>query len=127
MSIVALWATCLITMGNTTGRACAKGFKGQEDICKIKGKHVYLHSETHVNFMQRSRGAVAWWLTYRTPVPEVGGFEPHSGRRVVSFSKICLPPPPPSPKKKKKKKKVLLIPMKRWLRPNMTEKCLPGY
>ena len=32
------------------------------------------------------------------------GFEPHSGRRVVSLSKTYLPPPPP-PKKKKKRKK----------------------
>ena len=32
-------------------------------------------------------------------------------------------PPPP---KKKKKKKVLVIPRKRWLRPNMTEKLFTG-
>ena len=38
------------------------------------------------------------------------GFEPHSGRRVVSLSKTYLPP------------KVLVIPRKQWLRPNMTEK-----
>ena len=41
------------------------------------------------------------------------GLEPHSGRRVVSLSKTYLPPPPP---------KVLVIPRKRWLRPNMNEK-----
>ena len=39
------------------------------------------------------------------------GFEPHSGRTVVSLSKTYLPP-----------KKVLVIPRKRWLCPNMTEK-----
>ena len=38
-------------------------------------------------------------------------FEPHSGRRAVSLSKIHLPP-----------LKVLVIPRKRWLRPDMTEK-----
>ena len=38
------------------------------------------------------------------------GFDPHSGHRVVSLSKIHLPP-----------KKVLVIPRKRWLRPEMTE------
>ena len=27
-----------------------------------------------------------------TPEREVGGFDPHSGRRVVSLSKIHLPP-----------------------------------
>ena len=37
-------------------------------------------------------GAVAWWLIPRTQDPEVGGFEPHLGRRVVSLSKIYLPP-----------------------------------
>ena len=43
------------------------------------------------------------------------GFDPHSGRRVVSLSKIHLTP-----------KKVLVIPRKRWLRPDMTEKLLTG-
>ena len=43
------------------------------------------------------------------------GFDSHSGRRVVSMSKIKLPP-----------KKVLVIPRKRWLRPDMTEKLLTG-
>ena len=51
----------------------------------------------------------------RTPEREVRGFDPHSGRRVVSLSKIHLPP-----------KKVLIIPRKRWLRPDMTEKLLTG-
>ena len=42
------------------------------------------------------------------------GFGPHSGRRVVSLSKIHLPP------------KILVIPRKRRLRPDMTEKLLTG-
>ena len=42
-------------------------------------------------------------------------FDPHSGCRVVSLSKIHLPP-----------KKVLVISRKRWLRPDMTEKLLMG-
>ena len=33
-------------------------------------------------------GAVAWWLPPRTQDLEVGGFEPHLDRRVVSLSKI---------------------------------------
>ena len=35
---------------------------------------------------------VAWCLTPQTPDPEVGVFEPHSGRCVVSLSKTYLPP-----------------------------------
>ena len=42
------------------------------------------------------------------------GFEPHSGRRVVSLSKTYFP------------KKVLVIPKKRWLCRNMTEKLFTG-
>ena len=42
-------------------------------------------------------------------------FDHHSGHRVVSLSKIHLPP-----------KKVLVIPRKRSLRPDMTEKLLTG-
>ena len=42
------------------------------------------------------------------------GFEPHLGRSVVSLSKTYVPP------------KVLVIPRKRWLRPNMTEKLFTG-
>ena len=51
----------------------------------------------------------------RIPEREVGGYDPHSGRRVVSLSKIHLPP-----------QKVLVIPRKRWLRPDMTEKLMTG-
>ena len=43
------------------------------------------------------------------------GFDPHSGCRVVSLSKIHLPP-----------KKVLVIPRKQWLLPDMIEKLLLG-
>ena len=42
-------------------------------------------------------------------------FDPHSGRHVLSLSKIHLPP-----------KKVLVIPRKRWLRHDMTDKLLTG-
>ena len=54
---------------------------------------------------------MAWWLMPRTPDPEVGGFEPHFGQTVLCpwASHIYSP-------------KVLVIPRKRWLRPNMTEK-----
>ena len=58
----------------------------------------------------------AQWPRGRASEREVGGFYPHSGRRVVSLSKIHLPP-----------KKVLVInTQKGLLRPNMTEKLLTG-
>ena len=41
-------------------------------------------------------------------------FDPHSGRCVVSLSKVHLPP------------KVLVIPRMLWLRPDMTEKFFTG-
>ena len=44
------------------------------------------------------------------------GFDPHSGRRVVSLSKIDA----------FTSQKVLVIPRKRWLRSDMTEKMLTG-
>ena len=74
---------------------------------------------TKISNSQRGRGG----LVVNTSDGSRGrGFEPHSGRRVVSLSKTYLPPPPPQ----KKKKKVLVIPRKRWLRPDMTEKLLTG-
>ena len=45
----------------------------------------------------------------------VWGFDPHSVRSVVSLSKIHF-----------SSQKVLVIPRKRWLRPDMTEKLLTG-
>ena len=59
----------------------------------------------------------AWWPSGRALDSGATGqgFYPHSGRRVVSLSKIHLPP-----------KKVLVIPRKRWLHPDMTEKLLTG-
>ena len=44
------------------------------------------------------------------------GFDSHNGRRFVSLRKIHSPPIAP--------KKVLVIPRKRWFRPDMTEKSL---
>ena len=35
---------------------------------------------------------MAWWLTPRTPDPEVGGLNPTRARHVVSLSKTYLPP-----------------------------------
>ena len=54
-------------------------------------------------------------VEHQTPEREVGGFNPHSGRREVSLSKIHLPP-----------KSTGNTPRKRWLRPDMTEKLFIG-
>ena len=66
-------------------------------------------------------GAVAWWLTPRTPDPEVGVRAPFGSPCCVLEQDIFTPPPP-----QKKKKIVLVISRKRWLRPNMTEKLFTG-
>ena len=44
------------------------------------------------------------------------GFDSHNSRRFVSLRQIHYPPTAP--------KKVLVIPRKRWFRPDMTEKSL---
>ena len=54
-------------------------------------------------FQRRGGGAVAWWLTPRTPDP---------GWPCCVLEQDIFTPLP----------KVLVIPRKRWLRPNMTEK-----
>ena len=46
----------------------------------------------------------------------MSGFDPHSGRRVVSLSKIHLPP----------KSTGYRLPRMLWLRPDMTEKLFTG-
>ena len=59
----------------------------------------------------------AWWPSGRASDSGARGqgFDPHSGRHVVSFSKIYLPP-----------KKILVIPRKLFFRLDMTEKLLTG-
>ena len=59
-------------------------------------------------------GAVAWWLTPRTPRPEVG-VRALLGSPCCVLEKDIFTPP-----------KVLIIPNKRWLRLNMTEKLFTG-
>ena len=78
--------------------------KSSNDYCDDVGK-------SHIQ-KGRGRGLV---VERQTPERVVGGFDPHSGRRVLFLSKIHLPP-----------KKVLVIPRKRWLCPDITEKLLTG-
>ena len=58
----------------------------------------------------------AWWPSGRASDSGARGrgFDPHSGRCVVSLSKIRLPP------------KSTGQPRKRWCRPDMTEKLFTG-
>ena len=55
--------------------------------------------------------AMAWWLMPRTPDPEVGGSSPTRVKPCCVLEQGTFTP-----------QKVLVIPWKRWLRPNMTEK-----
>ena len=55
--------------------------------------------------------AVAWWLMPRTPDPEVGGSSPTRVNTCCVLEQGTFTP-----------QNVLVIPRKRWLRPNMTEK-----
>ena len=64
-------------------------------------------------------GVVAWWLTPLTPNPEVGGFEPHSGRRVVSLANIFTQPT--TPQKRTGNTQEAVAPSG-----NMTEKLFTG-
>ena len=63
----------------------------------------------------REGSAVAWWLMPRTPDPEVRGSSPTRVKPCCVLEQGTFTP-----------KKVLVIPRKRWLRPNMTEKLFIG-
>ena len=58
---------------------------------------------------------MAWWLMPRTPDPEVGGSSPTWVKPCCVLEQGTFTP-----------QKVLVIPRKRWLRPNMTEKLFTG-
>ena len=64
----------------------------------------------------QSRGsAVAWWLLPRTPDPEVGGSSPTRVNPRCVLEQCTFTP-----------QKVLVLPRKRWLCPNITEKLFTG-
>ena len=54
---------------------------------------------------------MTWWLMPRNPYPEVGGSSPTRVKMCCVLEQGTFTP-----------QKVLVIPRKRWLRPNMTEK-----
>ena len=58
---------------------------------------------------------MAWWLMPRTPDPEAGGSSPTRVKQCCVLEQGTFTP-----------QKVLIIPRKRWLRPNMTEKLFTG-
>ena len=66
------------------------------------------------NYTFTTGGALAWWLTHRTPDPEVGGSSPARVAVLCPLARHIYP------------QKVLVIHRKRWLRPNMTEKLFTG-
>ena len=70
---------------------------------------------TPVRFLHTVGSAVAWWLMPRTPDPEVGGSRPTRVKPCCVLEQGTFTP-----------QKVLVIPRKRWLRPNMTEKLFTG-
>ena len=59
--------------------------------------------------------AVAWWLIHRTPDPAVGGSSPTRVKPCCVLEQGTFTP-----------QKVLVIPRKRWLRPNITGKLFTG-
>ena len=58
---------------------------------------------------------MAWWLMPRTPDLEVGGSSPTRVKPCCVLEQGTYTP-----------QKVMVIPRKRWLRPNMTEKMFTG-
>ena len=58
---------------------------------------------------------LAWWLTPRTPDPEVGGSSPTRVKPCCVLEQGTFTP-----------QKLLVIPRKRWLRPNMNETLFSG-
>ena len=65
------------------------------DLDKSRGHLINMQRSTVVitiSHLLVKWGALAWWLGRQIPEREVGGFDPHSGHRVVSLSKTHLPP-----------------------------------
>ena len=67
-------------------------------------------NQKHSSQLMKGSG-VAWWLMPRTLDPEVGGSSPTRVKPCCVLEQGTYTP-----------QKVLVIPRKRWLRPNMTEK-----
>ena len=82
-------------------------FEQKEGKC-----HIFSSRNIHFHSCIRG-GATRSVVERRTPERDVGGSKP-SSCRVVSLSKTLYSP------------KVLVIPKKRWLRPDMKEKLLTG-
>ena len=68
-----------------------------------------------MKFLSFMGSALAWWLMLRTPDPEVGGSSPTRVKPCCVLEQGTFTP-----------QKVLVIPRKRWLHPNMTEKLFTG-
>ena len=80
-----------------------------------RGREFAPHSGVYTCHLFLKGSAVAWWLMPRTPDPEVGGSSPVRVNPCCVLEQGTFTP-----------QKVLVIPRKRWLRPNMTEKLFTG-
>ena len=81
-------------------------------IARLRSTFVFATYSLHLAAMG---SVLAWWLMPQTPDPEVGGTSP------TRVKPCCVPEQGTFTPKK-----VLVIPRKRWLRPNMTEKLFTG-
>ena len=90
--------------------------KSEQSSHTLGGSHHRRLRSYHFNFFSFFAGsAVAWWLMPRTPDPEVGGSSPTRVKPCCVLEQGIFTP-----------QKVLVIPGKRWLRPNMTENLFSG-
>ena len=80
-----------------------------------RGRGFEPHSGVYICHLFLKGSAVAWWLMPRTLDPEVGGSGPTRVKPCCVLEQGTFTP-----------QKVLVIPRKRWLRPNMTEKLFTG-
>ena len=88
-----------------------------EKICYYQALMPEANPVLSINVIRVYKGdVVACWLTPRTSDPEVGGSSPNRVAVLCPWARNVYPLPP----------QALVIPGKRWLRPNMTEK-LPVY
>ena len=98
-------STYILSSGFCAGRLCWAGRTQTRILCD-KASYMLEHS------IIAGRGGLV--VNTSDSGSRGRGFEPQSGRRVVSLSKTYLPP------------KALVISRKRWLRPNMSEKLFTG-
>ena len=78
-------------------------------------QRICYYIDSTICLLLKPGSAVAWWLLPRTPDSEVGGSSPTGVKPCCVLEQGTFTP-----------QKVLVIPWKRWLRPNITEKMFTG-